>query len=81
MLGFLEGLVGPVVGLLTSDDGKQIENEINELNQAAANLSYLVGRQTHIARARFEVIHEHLGAYEERQKQLKFQPAKIQEDI
>ena len=40
-----------------------------------------MGKQTHVVRARIEEMHEKLGAYEERQKQLQFQLAKIQEDI
>ena len=40
-----------------------------------------MGKQTHVVRAQFEEIHEKLGAYEERQKQLKFQLAKIQRGV
>ena len=75
MLGFLEGIIGSVAGLLTYDDRQQIENEISELNQAAANLSHLLGKQTQVVRASFEEIDKQLGAYGERQKQLKFQLA------
>ena len=75
MLGFLGGVIGPVAGRW------QIENEINKLNQVSANLSHLVGKQTHVVRAQFEEIHEELGAYEERQKQLKFQLAEIQRGV
>ena len=78
MLGFSGGVIGPVAGLITYDDGHQIENEINKLNQVSANLSHLVGKQTHVVRAKLEEIHEELGAYEERQKQLKFQLTEIQ---
>ena len=33
LLGFPDGIVGPVAGLLTYDDGQLIEKEINDLNQ------------------------------------------------
>ena len=66
-LGFQGGVIGPVAGLLIYDDGQKIENEINELNQGAANLSHIVGRQSHIVKARFEELQEQLGAYEESQ--------------
>ena len=45
MPGFLRGIIDPVAGLLTYDDGQQTEDEINNLNQVAANLS-TPGRET-----------------------------------
>ena len=48
MLGFLGGIVGRVTGLLTYDDGKKIEENVLELNQAEANIFHLVDQQTHI---------------------------------
>ena len=50
LLGFLGSITGPVAGLVTYEDGQRIENEINNLNRVAANLSHLVGRQTHVIR-------------------------------
>ena len=81
MLEVLGGVISPVAGLLTYDDGQKIENEINKLNQVSANLSHLVGKQIHVVRAQFKEIHEEIGAYEERQKQLKFQLADIQRGV
>ena len=81
MLGFLGGIVGPVAGLLTYDDGQQIEDEINNLNQVAANLSHLVGKQTHVVRAQFEEIQGRFNIYEERQKELKHQLTEIQKGM
>ena len=81
MLGFLGCVIGPVSGLLTYDDGQQIDNEINELNEVAANLSHLVVKQTHVVRAQFEEIHEEFGAYEERHKKLKYQLTEIQRGV
>ena len=71
MLGFLGGIIGPVAGSVTYDDGQQIDNEITNLNQVAVNLSHLVGKQTHVIRAQFEEIQGRFNIYEERQKELK----------
>ena len=56
MLGFLRGIICPVAGLFTYNEGQQIEDGINNLNQVAANLSHLVGKQTHVLRAQFQKI-------------------------
>ena len=58
LLGFIGSFVGPVAGLLTHDDGKSMEAEINELNAAKSNTSHMVGQQTHIVRAQLEEIHQ-----------------------
>ena len=71
MVRFPEGVICSVPGLLTYNDGQQIEDEINHLNQVAANLSHLVGEQTHVVRAKFEEIKGRFNIYEERQKELK----------
>ena len=81
MLRFLGSIIGPVAGLLTYDDGQQIEDEITNLNQVAANLSHLVGKQTHVVRAQFEEIQGRFNIYEERQKELKHQLIEIQKGI
>ena len=51
LLDFLGGIIGPVAGLLTYDDGQLIEAKIQELNEAQANISHLVGQQTHFVRS------------------------------
>ena len=43
MLGFLGEIVGPVTGLLANEDGVMMNSEIDDFNQAQANLSHLVG--------------------------------------
>ena len=71
MLGSLGGIIGTVADFLTYTDGQQMEDEIKNLNQVAANLSYLVGKQTHVVRSQFEEIHRQFDIYDERQKELK----------
>ena len=51
MLGFLGGIVAPVARLLTYQDGIMMDSKIDDLNQAQANLSHLVGTQTHLVRS------------------------------
>ena len=81
MLGFLGGIIGPVAGLLTYDNGQQIEDGINNLNQVAANLSHLVGKQTHVVRTQFEEIQGRFNIYEELQEELKNQLTEIQKGM
>ena len=57
LLGFLGGIIGPVAGLLTYDDGQLIEAKIQELNEAQANISHLVGQQIHLVRSQLEEMH------------------------
>ena len=52
--GFIGGVVGPVAGLLTYEDGRRIDAEIDDLNRATVNVSYLLGKQTHVIRAQLD---------------------------
>ena len=47
----------------------------------AANLSHLVGKQTHVLRAQFEEIQGRFNIYEKRQKELKHQLTDIQKGM
>ena len=60
MLGFIESILGPVVGLLTSEDGEEYKNSINELNDRQSNLSHIMKQKTHIIGAELQNIHEEL---------------------
>lgn len=57
LLGTLGGLIGRIAGLMTYSEGETLEAEIAEPNQTQANLSHLVGKQTHIVRAQLKGIH------------------------
>ena len=81
LLEFLGSIIGPVAGLVTYEDEQRIENEINNLNRVAANLSHLVGRQTHVIRAQFEEMHGQLEAYEEHEKEFRSQLMSIEEGM
>ena len=58
MLGFIGGIVGPVAGLLTYEDGEAIDNKLQELNEVQANISHLVGLQTHVVKAQLHDLYE-----------------------
>ena len=58
MLGFLGGIVGPVAGLLAYEDGVMMDFKIEDLNQAQANLSHLVGTPSHLVRSQLELLHQ-----------------------
>ena len=60
MLVFIGSILGPVVGLLTSEDGEEYTNAINELNDRQGNLSRIMKKQTHIIGAEIQNIHEEL---------------------
>ena len=60
MLGFIGSILGPVIGLLTSEDGKEYTNAINELNDRQSNLSRIMKQQTHIIGAELQNVHEEL---------------------
>ena len=60
MLGFIGSILGPVVGLLTSEDGEEYTNAINKLNDRQGNLSRIMKQQTHIIGAELHNIHEEL---------------------
>ena len=57
---FIGSIFGPIVGLLTSEDGKEYTNAINELNDRQSNLSRIMKQQTHIIGAELQNIHEEL---------------------
>ena len=58
ILGFLGGIVGPVAGSLTYEDGVMMDFKIDDLNQAQANLSHLVRTQTHLVLSQLEQLHQ-----------------------
>ncbi|XP_033221452.1 uncharacterized protein LOC117175810 [Belonocnema kinseyi] len=68
MLGFIGGIFGPVAGLLNYDDGQRIEAEIDNMSQAASNLTHLMGKQTHILRAQMDKIHSRSKQLEKEQE-------------
>lgn len=60
MLGFIESILGPAVGLLTSEDGEEYSDMMNELHTRQSNLSRIMGKQTHIVKVEIEEIHKEL---------------------
>lgn len=58
LLGVLGRIAGPIVGVLSYEDGEQIQAQIEELNSAEANLSHLIGKQTHVVRAQLDTLYK-----------------------
>ena len=54
LLGFLGGLMGPIAGCPAYNGGQLIEEKIQEVNEAEANISHLVRQQTHLVRSQPE---------------------------
>ena len=71
LLGFLGGIIGTIAGLLTYEDGRLIEAKIQELNEAQANISHLVGQQTHVIRSQLEEMHNQAQQHQGKLKSLK----------
>ena len=71
LLGFLGGIIEPVAGLLIYDDAQLIEGKIQELNEAQANISHLVGQQTHLVRSQLEEMHNQAQQHQEKLKSLR----------
>ena len=71
LLGFLGGIIGPVAGLLTYDDGQLIEAKSQEWNKAQTNISHLVGQQDHLVRSQLEDMHNRAQQHQENLKSLK----------
>ncbi|XP_043481305.1 uncharacterized protein LOC122510598 [Leptopilina heterotoma] len=62
LLGFIGRIAGPIVGVLSYEDGEHIQDQIRELNVAEANLTHLVGRQTHLVRAQLDSLYKRANA-------------------
>lgn len=61
LLGVIGRVMGPIVGVLSYEDGQQIEEHINELNHAEANLSHLIGKHTHVVRVQLDSLYKRAG--------------------
>lgn len=55
MLGFIESILGPVVGVLTSENGEEYSGI-----RAIRKLGRIWGKQTHIVKAEIDEIHKEL---------------------
>ena len=81
MLGFIGGIVGPVAGLLTYEDGEAIDNKLQELNEAQANISHLVGLQTHVVKAQLHDLHEQASKNQEKLKYYDHQLSQVAQNL
>ncbi|XP_051176159.1 uncharacterized protein LOC127291222 [Leptopilina boulardi] len=65
LFGFLGKIAGPIAGVLNYEDGEHYEAVMQELNEAQANLSHLVGKQTHVVRSQLESLHSQVQHHDE----------------
>ena len=61
LLGFIGSIIGPVTGVMTSDDAEEYDNAINELHDRQTNLSKILRKQTHIVKSEINNIHLELN--------------------
>ena len=48
LLGFIGGMLGLVIGMMTSDDAEEYNEAINNIYEKQNNISKIIGKQTHI---------------------------------
>ena len=61
LLGFIGSIIGPVIGVMTSNDAEEYDNAIDELNARQNNLSTILRKQTHIVKSEINNIHLELN--------------------
>ena len=61
LLGFIGSILGPVIGVMTSDDTEEYDEAINDIYKKQNNLSKIIGKQTHIMKAEVNNIHQDLN--------------------
>ena len=61
LLGFIRSIIGPVTGVMTSDDAEEYDNSINEVHDRQNNLSKLLRKQTHVVKSEINNIHLELN--------------------
>ena len=61
LLGFIGSTIGPVIGVMTSDDAEEYDNAINELHDRQNNLSNILRKQSHIVKSEINNIHLELN--------------------
>ena len=72
LLGFIGSIIGPVIGVMTSDDAEEYDNAINELHGRHNNLRKILKNQTHIVKS--EINNIHLELNQKSQEISKIQP-------
>ena len=61
LLGFIGSILGPVIGVMTSDDAEEYKEAINDIYEKQNNISKIIGKQTHIIKAEVNNIHQDLN--------------------
>ena len=81
LLDFRGGIIGPAAGLLTYDDGQLIEAKFQELTEAQANISLLLGQQTHLVRSQLEGMRNQAQQHQERLNSFKNELANLNQEL
>ena len=61
LLSFIGSIIGPVIGVMTSENAEEYDNAINELHDRQNNLSKMLRNQTHIVKSEINNIHLELN--------------------
>ena len=58
LLGFIGSILGPVIGVMTSDDVEECNEAINDIYEKQNNICKIIGKPTHIMKAEVNNIHQ-----------------------
>ena len=61
LLGFIGSILGPVIGVMTSDDAEEYNEVINDIYEKQNNIIKIIGKQTYIIKAEVNNIHQDLN--------------------
>ena len=58
LLGFIGSILGPVIGVMTSDDAEEYNEAINDIYEKQNNFSNIIAKQTHVIKVEVDNIHQ-----------------------
>ena len=61
LLGFIGSILGPVIGVMTSDDAEEYDKAINDMYEMQNNISKIIAKQTHVIKAEINNSHQDLN--------------------
>ena len=70
--------MGPIIGVMTSDDAEEYNEAINDIYEKQNNISKIIGKQIHIIKAEVNNIHQDLN---KKTKQIQTIQKKLNETI
>ena len=57
LLRFIGSILGPVIGVMISDDSEEYNEAISNIYEKQNNISKIIGKETHIIKAEVNDIH------------------------